>query len=194
MSLSDISIERPILTWMMTLALIVFGALGYQRLGVDQFPNMEFPILAVMASYEGASPEGMEEDVTDVLEEYLNTIGGVRSIKSTTREGSTQIIVEFALGVDLDIAAQNVRDKIAQARYELPGDLDAPRVTTFNPNEQPVLWIPLEVERPIGEVSDYVNRELKPRIETIEGVAGGCRVYRAIGSVGRNLNNLVLHA
>ena len=172
MSLSDISIERPILTWMMTLALIVFGALGYQRLGVDQFPNMEFPILAVMASYEGASPEGMEEDVTDVLEEYLNTIGGVRSIKSTTREGSTQIIVEFALGVDLDIAAQNVRDKIAQARYELPGDLDAPRVTTFNPNDQPVLWIPLEVERPIGEVSDYVNRELKPRIETIEGVAG----------------------
>ena len=81
MTLSDVSIQRPILTWMMTLALIVFGILGYQRLGVDQFPNMEFPILAVTANYDGASPEGMEEDVTDVLEEHLNIIGGIFDLR-----------------------------------------------------------------------------------------------------------------
>ena len=172
MTLSDISIQRPILTWMMTLALIVFGLLGYQRLGVDQFPNMEFPILAVVANYEGANPEGMEEDVTDVLEEHLNTIGGIRSIKSTTFEGVSQIIVEFKLGVDLDIVAQEVRDKLSAARYDLPRDMESPRVATFNPNDQPVLWIPLMTERPIGETSDFVERDLKPRIETIDGVAG----------------------
>ena len=83
MTLSDLSTDRPILTWMMILALVVFGVLGYNRLGVDQFPNMEFPVLTVQANMEGASPEGMEEDVVDVLEEYLNTIGGVRSIRST---------------------------------------------------------------------------------------------------------------
>ena len=172
MTLSDVSIQRPILTWMMTLALIVFGILGYQRLGVDQFPNMEFPILAVTANYDGASPEGMEEDVTDVLEEHLNIIGGIRSMKSTSFEGVAQIVVEFELGTDLDIAAQEVRDKISQARYSLPPDLETPRVGTFNPNDQPVLWIPLDTDRPMGETSDYVERELKPRLEVIDGVAG----------------------
>ncbi len=98
MTLSDVSIQRPILTWMMTLALIVFGVLGFLRLGVDQFPNMEFPVLTVQAVLEGATPEGMEEDVTDVLEEHLNTIGGVRSIRSTSYQGVALIVVEFELG------------------------------------------------------------------------------------------------
>ena len=93
MTLSDLSIQRPILTWMMTLALIVFGVLGYQRLGVDQFPTMEFPMLTVTAELPGASPEGMEEDVTDVLEEQLNTIAGVRKIRSQTFPGAAQITV-----------------------------------------------------------------------------------------------------
>ena len=172
MTLSDVSIQRPILTWMMMLALIVFGVLGYQRLGVDQFPNMEFPILAVIANLEGASPEGMEEDVTDVIEEYLNTIGGIRAIRSTTLQESAEIIVEFELGTDLDIAAQDVRDKLSMARYELPKELESPMVGTFNPNDQPVLWIPLDTNRPIGETSDFVERDLKPHLETIDGVAG----------------------
>ena len=98
--------------------------LGYQRLGLDQYPTMEFPVLTVTATLEGANPEGMEEDVTDVLEEHLNTIGGVRSIKSTTFQGASQIVVEFALGTDLDIAAQEVRDKIDRARRELPDELE----------------------------------------------------------------------
>ena len=172
MTLSDISIQRPILTWMMTLALIVFGVMGYQRLGVDQFPNMEFPILVVIANLEGASPEGMEQDVTDVIEEHLNTIGGIRALRSETLEGTVQIIVEFELGMNLDIAAQEVRDKLSMARYDLPKELESPMVGTFNPNDQPVLWIPLDTDRPIGETSDFVERDLKPHLETIDGVAG----------------------
>ena len=81
MTLSDLSVDRPILTWMMILALIVFGILGYNQLGVDQYPNMEFPVLTVDATLDGATPEGIEEDVTDVLEEYINTVNGVRNIR-----------------------------------------------------------------------------------------------------------------
>ena len=149
MTLSDVSIHRPVLTWMMTLALIVFGVLGYQRLGMDQFPDMDLPVLSVIATLEGADPEGMEEDVTDVLEEQLNTIAGVRSITSTTFSGTTQIRVEFELGTDLDIVAQKVRDKIDSVRRELPPEMDPPVVSDFDANDQPILWIPFHSTLPI---------------------------------------------
>jgi hydrophobe/amphiphile efflux-1 (HAE1) family protein len=171
-TLSEVSIERPVLTWMMILALIVFGVLGYNRLGVDQFPNMEFPVLSVTAVLQGASPEGMEEDVTDVLEEQLNTIAGVRTITSTSSEGSAQIAVEFQLGTDIDVVIQEVRDKVALARRDLPLDLEPVIVGNFNPNDQPVLWIPIESERSMVETSEFVKRQMNPYLETIPGVAG----------------------
>ncbi len=172
MTLSDVSIERPVLTWMMILALMVFGVLGYNRLGVDQFPNMEFPVLSVQAVLEGASPEGIEEDVTDVLEEQLNTIAGVRRISSTSAEGASQISVEFQLGTDMDVAIQDVRDKVALARRELPSEIEPPIVGDFNPNDSPVLWIPIESQRSLVETSEFVKRQMNPYLETIPGVAG----------------------
>lgn len=126
MSFFDVCIRRPVLTWMMTLSLVVFGVLGYQRLGVDQFPKMEFPVVLVTAKLEGASPEVMEQDVTDVLEEHLNTIAGIRSLRSTSYQSFSTIVVEFQLGTAIDVAAQDVRDKVARARYELPRDLEPP--------------------------------------------------------------------
>jgi HAE1 family hydrophobic/amphiphilic exporter-1 len=172
MSLSDLSIDRPVLTWMMILALIVFGILGYNRLGVDQYPNMEFPVLTVSATLEGATPEGIEEDVTDVLEEHLNTVAGVRNLESTSYRGAAVITVEFDLGTNLDIAAQNVRDQVAQARRELPVDLEPPIVGTFDPNDQPILWIPLNISTTATEASEFVKRRIIPYLESIPGVAG----------------------
>ena len=172
MALSDVAIHRPILTWMMTLALLVFGVLGFLRLGVDQFPNMDFPVLTVQAALEGATPEGMEEDVTDVLEEHLNTIAGVRSIRSTSYQGVALIVVEFDLDTDLDIAAQDVRDKAALARVALPVTLEPPVVGTFDPNDTPVLWIPFDSHRTVVETSEAVRRQVNPYLETIPGVAG----------------------
>jgi len=169
---ADLFIQRPILTWMLTLGLIVFGVLGYNRLGIDQFPTIDLPELTVIATLEGATPEGMEEDVTDVIEEQLNTIAGVQSITSKTLPGQTRITVQFALGTDLDIAAQDVRDKIALARALLPKEMDPPTVGKFNINEQPILWIPLQTDLPLTEASQYVKHELKPIFETIPGVAG----------------------
>ncbi|HUV11460.1 MAG TPA: efflux RND transporter permease subunit, partial [Acidimicrobiia bacterium] len=172
MTLSDLSIERPILTWMMILAIVVFGVLGYNRLGMDQFPRMDLPVLSVIATLDGASPEGMEEDVTDVLEEQLGTIAGVRKVRSTTFPGTTQIAVEFGLGTDLDIAAQKVRDEISQVRRMLPSDLDPPTVSDFDFNDQPILWIPFKTDLAAVDASEYVRRQVKPVFETIPGVAG----------------------
>ncbi len=183
MTLSDISVERPILTWMMTLALIIFGVLGYNRLGVDQYPSMEFPVLTVTARLDGATPEGIEEDVTDVLEEHLATIGGVRNIFSSSYRGASEIEVEFDLGTDLDIAAQNVRDKVALARQELPPDLRSPVVSTRDPNAFPILWIPLRTTGSIVDASEFVRRQISPALETIPGVAG----VAIFGRLDRNI-------
>ncbi len=171
MSPIDLFIRRPILTWMLILSLVVFGLLGYTRLGVDQFPKMEYPVVTVSAQLEGASPEVMEEDVTDVLEEYLNAIAGVRSLRSTTTQGGATVVVEFELDRDVEIAAQDVRDKVARARYQLPRDLDPPVVDKVNPADHPILWVPLHSDRPAVEVSEYLRKQVKPRLETIDGVA-----------------------
>jgi len=167
----DLFIRRPILTWMLILSLVVFGLLGYTRLGVDQFPKMEYPVVTVNAQLEGANPEVMEEDVTDVLEEYLNAIAGVRSLRSTTTQGGASIAVEFELDRDIEVAAQDVRDKVARARYQLPRDLDPPVVDKVNPADHPILWVPLHSDRPAVEVSEYLRKQVKPRLETIDGVA-----------------------
>jgi len=172
MTLSDLAIRRPIFTWMTMLALVVFGLLGYGRLGIDQFPTMEFPVLTVTAELAGASPEGMEEDVTDVLEEQLNTIAGVRSIESTSFHGTSIITVKFALGTDLDIVAQDVRDKVAGVRRMLPAEMDPPVVGRFNSNDQPILWLPFQTNRAPVDASEYIRRQVKPVFETIPGVAG----------------------
>jgi len=172
MTLSDVSIERPILTWMMILALLVFGLLGYGRLGVDQFPAADFPILTVSAAVPGASPETMEEDVVDVIEEQLGTLSGVRSIRSTSFANAAQIVVEFELGTDLDLMAQDIRDTIGRVRGDLPEDLEPPVVSDFDPNESPVLWIPLLSDRPITETTEFARRQMGPLLETIPGVAG----------------------
>jgi len=168
----DFFIRRPVLTWMLTLSLVVFGVLGYKRLGVDQFPELDFPVVTVMATLEGASPEVVEEDVTDILEESINTLAGVRSLESETVHGASSIRVEFELGIDIDVAAQDVRDKVAQARFQLPEDVEPPIVVKEDFGDQPVLWVPISSNRPAVEVSEYVRTQIKPRIETIPGVAG----------------------
>ena len=171
MNAFDFFIQRPVLTWMMTLSLIVFGVLGYARLGVDQFPDMDFPVVTVSAILEGASPEVVEQDVTDVLEEHLNTIAGIRSLESRSTHGMTSIKVEFELGTDIDIAAQDVRDKVARARFQLPPDVEPPVVDKEDFGDEPVLWFPVNSNRALVEVSEFVRHNMKPRLETIPGVA-----------------------
>jgi len=168
----DVFIRRPVLTWMLILSLVVFGVLGFVRLGVDQYPKMELPTVNVTSTLEGASPEVMEEDVTEVLEEQLNTIPGLKRLTSRSREGLSSISVEFELGQDLDRATQDVRDRVARARWNLPKELEPPVVDKFDISGFPIMWIPIMTERPPVEASEYVKDHIKPRVETIPGVAG----------------------
>jgi HAE1 family hydrophobic/amphiphilic exporter-1 len=167
----DLCIKRPILTLMLTLSLIVFGVLGYNQLGVDQFPSMEFPIVTVTAQLEGAAPEVMEEDVTEILEEQINTIGGLRRLSSTTLQGAATVVAEFELERDLDQATQDVRDKVARARWRLPKELEPPVVDKINMSNRPILWIPIQSDRPPVEVTEYLKYTMKPYLETVDGVA-----------------------
>jgi len=172
LTLSDVAIQRPVLTWMMMLALVVAGALGVTRLGVDQFPPMEMPNVMVIAQLEGANPESIEEDVTDVLEENLNTIAGVHELRSTSLTGVSQIFVEFQLGTNLDRAIQDVRDEVGKARRYLPKEVEPPTISKVNFSDQPILWIPFSSKRSPVETSEYVRRTVKPMLETIPGVGG----------------------
>ncbi|HXZ85942.1 MAG TPA: efflux RND transporter permease subunit [Myxococcota bacterium] len=171
MSLTDLCIARPVLTLMLMLSLVVFGVLGYCELGVDQMPNMEFPVVTVTAQLEGASPETMEEDVTEVLEENLNTIAGLRSLRSTTTQGATMITAEFELERDIDQAAQDVRDKVARARTTLPRELQPPVIDKRSLSSSPIIWLSLNSQRPQVEVTEYIKNAVKPVLETLPGVA-----------------------
>lgn len=184
MNLSDVSIRRPVLTWMMALALLVFGWLGYTRLGVDQYPKMEFPQAIVTAELDGATPEGIEQDVVDVLEEQLGAISGVHKLHSISYQGVGRVIVEFQLGVDLDTAIQDVRDQVAKARRHLPPEVEPPQVEKLRMGSFPILYVPFQSKtRAPVEVSEYVRRHVKPILETIPGVAG----VQILGKRDRNI-------
>ena len=183
MTLSDMSIDRPVLTWMLVIALGTFGVLGYLRTGVDQYPEMEMPTLSVFATLEGATPEGMEEDVTDVLEEQIFSISGVKRLRSTSMGGSSRIEVEFVLGTDLDVAVQDVRDQVAQAMGSLPDGIDLPTVSRRRASGMPLMYAPFFSDRPIVELSEYVERHVKPQIESIPGVAAAI----VFGELQRNI-------
>ncbi len=168
----DIFIRRPVLTWMLILSMVVFGVLGFVRLGVDQYPKMEFPMVTVSANLDGASPEVMEEDVTEPLEEQLNTIAGVKRLTSRSRQSFSTISIEFELGEDLDRAAQDVRDRVGRARWDLPEELEDPIISKMDSSGFPVMWMPIMTERSTVQATEYVEDHIKPKVETIKGVAG----------------------
>ena len=167
MSLSDLSVDRPVLTWMLTLALATFGTLGFMRLGVDRYPDMEFPFVGVMVTMEGASPTTLEDEVVDVLEEAFATIEGVRHTYSEATDSAARVMMEFELGHDLDVAAQDVRDKLNAAMRNLPDEIDPPSVGKADYSRFPIVYAPISTDLPITEATDYIDRHLKPLGESI---------------------------
>ena len=143
MFLSDTAIRRPIFTIMAMSALVLFGFLGYRALGINQFPNVDFPTVSVTTVLPGASPEVVESAVTDVIENELSSIEGIKHITSTSALGVSNISVEFELDRDVDLAAQDVRDKVALAEASLPTDVEPPVVSKLDISAQPNLWIAL---------------------------------------------------
>ena len=170
MWISDTSIKRPVLATMFVMALVVLGVVSFPEIGVDLYPKVDFPIVNVSTRLTGASPEIMDIDVTDQLEEALNTINGVKSITSTSSEGSSNISVEFVLERDIDLAVQDVREQVASVRNHLPDDVTEPVIRKVNPDSSPVLFLYVTGQKSRLELSTYVDEVLKEQFERIEGV------------------------
>jgi HAE1 family hydrophobic/amphiphilic exporter-1 len=173
MFLSDISIKRPVFATMMMVALVVLGVVSYQRLAIDEYPDITYPVVIAQTSYPGASPEVMMRDVSKPIEEALNTVQGIKEIGSTSLEGISIVRVQFNLGVDVAAAQQDVQAKVARIRRTLPADIEDPIIQHFDPNDSPIMSIALQsTERPIREITDLANEVVQTRIEAIPGVGG----------------------
>ena len=170
MWLADTSIKRPVFATMVILGLVLLGIVSYPRIGVDLFPKVEFPVITISTTLKGASPEIMDIDVTDKIESAVNTINGVKSIISSSVEGRSQVIAEFVLERNIDLAAQDVREKISAVRSTLPQDIDEPVIEKVDPDATPVMWIALSGNNSIRELSTYADEVIKEQIQRINGV------------------------
>ena len=170
MTLSDLSIKNPVFAWMLMASLILFGVISFQRMGVSQMPDVDFPVISVSLTWEGAAPEVLESDVVDVVEDAMMSIQGIRDVSSTTRQGQATVTIEFELDRDIDAALQEVQTKIAQAQRRLPTDIDPPVVTKTNPQDNPIMWLGVSGDIPARDLMEYVQDHLKDRFQTISGV------------------------
>ncbi len=166
-------IRRPVLSSMVSLGLVLVGAIGYTRLPVREFPDADPPVVSVTVLLPGASPQVIESSVTDVLEEELSSLEGLRTMTSASQEQSSQITLEFTLDRDIEAAAQDVRDKVARVRGLLPADIEEPVVAKQDADAFPIMFLALTSKTySLMELSDLADREVKPRLQTIPGVAG----------------------
>lgn len=170
MWISDTSIKRPVFATMFILALVVLGVVSYPEIGVDLFPKVDFPIVSISTRLTGASPEIMDIDVTDKIEEAVNTVNGVKTISSTSLEGSSSVVVEFELERDIDLAVQDVREQIAAVRSKLPDDITEPVIQKVNTDSSPVMWVTLTGHKSQREISTYADEVLKEQLQKVEGV------------------------
>ncbi|MGM0439891.1 MAG: efflux RND transporter permease subunit [Chlamydiota bacterium] len=171
MNLPEVCIRRKTLAIVMSLILVIFGIIGYVRLPVRELPDVDFPIVTVATALSGASPEIVEQDITDIIEEEVGTIEGIKNITSVSSEGHSVVTIEFVLDRNIDVAAQDVRDKVARARRDLPGDAEEPIVQKFDVNSFPIMWIAVSSESMSQqELSTYVDLNLKEQLQKVSGV------------------------
>ncbi len=172
MSLSAVSVRRPVLATVMSMVIVLFGILGYNNLGVREYPSVDPPVITVQTNYAGANAEVIESQITEPLEEQLNGIAGIRTLTSVSREGRSTVTVEFDLSVDLEAAANDVRDRVSRAVRRLPPDVDNPVVSKADADSSPIVFLNVQSDtRDLLELSDVANTVFKERLQTIPDVS-----------------------
>lgn len=166
MTLSDISIKKPVFAWMLMIATMIFGGIGLWRLGISQFPDVDFPTVTVQVTWEGAAPEIMESEVVDIIEDAVMSVEGIDEITSTSNHGRATVTIDFELNRDIDAALQDVQAKIAQVQRRLPNNIDPPVISKSNPEDQPIMWVGLSGFRPPQELSDLVRYKFRDQLRT----------------------------
>ena len=173
MSLPSLSLRRPVLAIVMNIIIVIFGVIGFQSLGIRDYPSIDPPIINVRTSYAGANPDIVETQITEPLEKQINGIAGIKNISSTSALGSSNISVEFDLGIDLEAAANDVRDKVSQATRSLPDDIDAPPVVSkADANSSPIISMTVQsATKNQLELTEYAENVLVEKLQTIPGVS-----------------------
>jgi HAE1 family hydrophobic/amphiphilic exporter-1 len=170
MSLPELSIRRHVFAWMISLIFVLFGYIGYQKIGIDRFPMIEFPVLSITTSLEGANPEIIDSSITNIIETAVNTITGIESIKSQSSPGVSVVTITFELDKDIEVAFNEVQSKVSQLTRRLPEEIVPPVVRKVETNASPVMWLGLTGDRTIQQLNLYANNILKKKLETIDGV------------------------
>src|SRR3989441_7233857 len=168
--LAALCVKRPVFATVLILSLTVVGAFSFTRLGVDRFPKVDFPTVLVTTVQPGAAPEQIETEITDKVEEAVNTISGIDELRSVSSEGISQVIISFVLEKDTDVAAQEVRDKVNSVLPLLPKTIQQPRVDKMDPDAAPVLSLALSANKPIRDITEYADKVLRRQLESINGV------------------------
>lgn len=168
MNLISLSIQRPVFAWILMSALIIFGAICFNRLGVSQMPDVDFPVISVSVNYEGASPEVVEAELIDPIEQALLSIEGVLSMKSSVRQGGGSVTLDFDISRNVDIALQEVQTALGSVRYPL--NVDPPVIRKQNPEESPILWIGVSTDRPLKETVKWVEDFLLDQFRFLPGI------------------------
>lgn len=170
MFLPDISIKRPVTATMLVLALVIFGLIGFSRLGVSLYPQIDDPVVTVSTVWQNARPEEVDNEITDILEDAVSGVSGVKHIVSESSEGRSRITITFELGKDIDVAAQEVRDKVSARLRRLPNDADIPVIDKLNINAQPIIWLAVTGQRAIEDLTYFADVQIRPLLQKIDGV------------------------
>ena len=170
MNLTDACIKKPVFAWMLMAGTIVFGLVAAQRIGISQMPDVDYPVISIGVAWEGASPEAVESDIIEPLEEAVMQVEGVKAISSSSRQGGGSISVELNLSRNVDQALQDVQSKVSQAQNRLPREVDPPVISKTNPEDQPIMWV--AVSGPFAQqyISDFARYRLKEVLQTVPGV------------------------
>ncbi|MCC7385212.1 MAG: efflux RND transporter permease subunit [Deltaproteobacteria bacterium] len=168
--LAKISVQRPIFATVIMLMIAVIGVAGYFQLGVDRFPKVDFPTIAVTTVLPGAGPKEIETEVTEKIEEAVNTLGGIDELRSISSENVSMVLVTFVLEKNIDVAAQEVRDKVAAAIAQLPQGIETPVIRKFDANSTPILYLAVNAERPVREITETTDKVIRPQLENVSGV------------------------
>jgi len=172
MILSDISVRRPVLAVVMSLVIVTLGVIGFTRLRIREYPDVDPPSVSIQTRYTGAAANVVENRVTQVIEEAVSGIAGIKDVTSTTQDGNSQVDVEFILERDVDDAANDVRDRVSRVMDRLPDEIDPPEISKANSMRDVSFWMNLSSPlRSVPELTDYAERYLVDRLSTVPGVA-----------------------
>jgi HAE1 family hydrophobic/amphiphilic exporter-1 len=168
--LAAISVKRPVFASVLILTLTVIGAFAFGRLGLDRFPKVDFPTVVVITNLPGAAPEEVETEISDKIEEGVNTISGIDELRSTSSEGVSTVVISFLLEKDADVAAQEVRDRVNRVIPQLPRTIQQPIVEKFDPDASPVMTLAVSADKPIRDITEYADKTLRRQLESVNGV------------------------